>query len=318
MTVKRAIREYLRYLAVGKHLAQNSQSNYSRYLASLSCWCDLHKLEQIESVSYDDVLDWQESISKDHATLTQNYYLIALRGLLKFLISKDVPVLSPEKIILGKSREREVVYLEPEEVAQMCGVIPETTAGQLRDRAIIQALFSAGLRVGELASLKRNQVSLTRGEISVAGKGGKIRPVFLSEEALEAVRLYLTKRKDGNPFLFIHHRGNGEPSTLTKSLSPRSIQRKIRYWASLAGISKPVTPHKLRHSFATDLLRNGADLRSVQALLGHSSLATTQIYTHVTDKSLKDVHRRFHNSERKGVATDLENCEIDYSRKIEN
>lgn len=299
MTVKRAVREYLRYIRVGKQLSANSQLSYGRYLNSLAEWCQEKKLEVIERLTVDDVLDWQESLGHDLQPITQNYYLIALRGLLKFLISKDMAVLSPERITLGKTREREVVFLEPNEVSQISDVIPATTIGQLRDRAIVSALFSAGMRVGELSQLKRSQVSLTRGEISIQGKGGKIRPVFLSDEALEALNSYLSLRKDGNPYLFIHHRRSGEPSSLKEPLTPRSIQRLIRHWAGIAGIVKPVTPHKLRHGFATDLLRNGADLRSVQALLGHSSLATTQIYTHVTDKSLREVHKRFHNTEGK-------------------
>jgi len=296
MTIQRAVKEYLRYLAVGKRLAKNTQDNYRRYLSHLSRWCQENKLENIEDFTAEDALDWQEDLLGALKSNTQNYYLIALRGLLKYLISKDLAVLSPDKITLAKSREQEIVYLEPEEIEQIIATIPTDTNQQKRDRAILSLLFSSGLRISELTGLKRNQVSLRRNELTVIGKGNKSRLVFFSNETLEEIKRYLAGRKDGNPFLFIHHRHDGTPANLTHHITPRSVQRSLAHWAGLAGINKPVTPHKLRHSFATDLLRNGADLRSVQQLLGHASVSTTQIYTHISNKGLKEVHEKFHRN----------------------
>lgn len=299
MTISRAIKEYLRYLALGKQLAINSQINYRHYLESFSIWCQQNKLEKIEDLTAEDVLEWQETLHKTHKNNTQNYYLIALRGLLKYLIGKDVQALSPDRITLSKAKGQEIIFLEPEEIEQIINTIPTASIGQFRDRAIFRLLFSSGLRISELTSIKRNQTSLTRGEVTVIGKGSKTRLVFFSDEALEELKRYLAKRKDGNPYLFVQHRQDGTPADLRRPISPRSIQRSLARWATLAGITKPVTPHKLRHSFATDLLRNGADLRSVQQLLGHTSVATTQIYTHITDQGLKEAHQKFHHRSSK-------------------
>jgi len=295
MTVQRAVKDYLRYLAVGKRLAKNTQTNYRHYLSHLINWCQENQVKQIEDFSADDVLDWQEALLGSLKSNTQNYYLIALRGLLKYLIGKDVQVLAPEKVTLAKAKGQEIVYLEPEEVEQIIAVIPTATNQQKRDRAILALLFSSGLRISELTSLKRNQISLRRGEVTVLGKGGKTRLVFFSTEALEELKRYLAGRKDGNPYLLVHHRRDGTPADLHHAITARSVQRSLNHWANLAGITKPVTPHKLRHSFATDLLRNGADLRSVQQMLGHASVSTTQIYTHISDRSLKEVHSKFHH-----------------------
>lgn len=177
----------------------------------------------------------------------------------------------------------------------MIASVPLENISDYRDRAIIAVLFSTGLRISELLALKRNQINLATGEFSVRGKGGKVRPVFLSEAALDALGEYIDQRADTNPFIFITHHKNSRLDSAKAPISSRTVQRSIRDIAARAGITKPISPHKIRHSFATDLLRNGADLRSVQALLGHSSITTTQVYTHVTDKSLKDIHQRFHS-----------------------
>lgn len=283
-------------------------SNYRRYLARFESWAEAQKLTEIEQLASEDVEEFARSLSHGdtatHNKKTQNYYLIALRALLKYLLNRDVEVMAPDKITLAKTPERQVEFLDADELANLREVIPNSNLTDKRDRAIISLLFSTGLRVSELISLKRNQISLKTGEFAVTGKGGKVRPVFLGSVARDDLSDYLQERRDANPYVFIRHYKTSELDTKRKTpLTPRSVQRILNHWAKLAGIEKPVSPHKLRHSFATDLLRNGADLRSVQALLGHSSITTTQVYTHITDKSLRDVHQRFHSEDREEASS---------------
>lgn len=228
--------------------------------------------------------------------VTQNYHVIALRSFLKYLAKRDIKAVSAEKIELGKQEEREVVFLESSELERFLRAPQGTFLSNLRDRAILETLFSTGLRVSELCSLNQDGIDLKRGEFSVRGKGSKLRLVFLSEQAKAAIVSYLGKRQDADEALFIRvPRGEHFEKYENLRLAPRSVQRIIKKYAIAAGIvGKNITPHSLRHSFATDLLRNGADIRSVQALLGHSSVTTTQIYTHVTDKQLREVHQKFH------------------------
>ncbi len=297
MTTKRAIKEFLKYCVVSKGYSPNTVRNYTTYLTLFENWTEEKKITDIEQVTAEDIVDFQieKLYEVGKSKSTQNYYLIAIRALLKYLINRDVEVMSPEKITLSKTRGRQVSFLEPEEVAQIRTAIPIGDLSGLRDRAIYSMLYSTGLRISELTELKRNQVSVVSGEFSVKGKGGKVRPVFLTEEAIEDLGDYIDVRQDVNPYLFIRHFTNPELDNKKNPLSARSIQRMLNKYARAAGITKPISPHKLRHSFATDLLRNGADLRSVQALLGHSSIATTQVYTHITDKSLREVHKKFHD-----------------------
>jgi site-specific recombinase XerD len=227
---------------------------------------------------------------------TQSYHLIALRAFLKFLSKQDIKSLAVEKIELPKTEEKEVNFLEPEEVAELFAAIPDSgELAALRDRTILETLFATGLRVSELANLNRKDVNLKKGEFSVRGKGGKIRVVFLTDSATEWIKKYLNKRQDIDEALFAHHKGKKDDLRLT----PRSMERIIKHYATKAGITKKVTPHTLRHSFATAMLGEGADLRSVQALLGHSSITTTQRYTHVTDQHLKEIHKKFHPENKK-------------------
>ncbi|HSX42312.1 MAG TPA: tyrosine-type recombinase/integrase [Candidatus Saccharimonadales bacterium] len=303
MKLARAIKEYLRYCQSAKGYSPYTIASYGRYLHRFEAWAEDQKLTEAEQVTAEDVEEFGRSLTHgDSATQskkTQNYYLIAIRALLKYLINRDVAVMSPEKITLAKTPERQVEFLDADELASLRDVIPNLTLSDKRDRAAISLLFSTGLRVSELVSLKRNQISLKSGEFAVAGKGGKVRPVFVGSVARDDLSDYISTRADANPYLFIRHYKNPDLDTKRKSpLTSRSVQRILNHWAKLAGIDKPVSPHKLRHSFATDLLRNGADLRSVQALLGHSSITTTQVYTHITDKSLRDVHQRFHSEDR--------------------
>lgn len=287
----------MRFMETSRGASVHTIENYRRYLQSFENWATAAQLKKVEDVSAEDVIDWQLSLLEkvpQRSRQTVNYYLIALRALLKYLISRDVTVLPPEKITLSKVPQRQIHFLDQEEMSRIIESFELGEIGALRDRAITAVLFSSGLRVSELLNLKRNQVSLTTGEFSVRGKGGKVRPVFLSEVALEALGEYIDLRSDPNPNLFIRHYKNPLLDSKKLPLSHRTVQRIIQRAAARAGITKPVSPHKIRHSFATDLLRNGADLRSVQAMLGHSSITTTQIYTHVTDKNLKDTHRRYH------------------------
>ncbi|MBQ3309359.1 tyrosine-type recombinase/integrase [Candidatus Saccharibacteria bacterium] len=228
---------------------------------------------------------------------TQAYHLIALRGFLKYLARRGINSLDPSLVDLPKTHRPQVTFLHYDEIQAMLDEIDLETETGLRDRAIIELLFSGGLRVSELCKLNRDDINLDKKEFVVRGKGSKDRPIFIDESAAERVRDYLTVRHDSLPALFLNNsRNSGLPDTSGdyRRLTPRSIQRIIEKYTRAAGITKHVTPHTLRHSFATDLLMNGADLRAVQSLLGHSNISTTQIYTHITDTHLKDVHKKFH------------------------
>lgn len=303
MTIKRAVTDYLRYCQVGRNYSVHTLRNYRGYLAKFSAWAEQNNLKTVEQISREDIEDFQlfltSNAGEDQPTIgkkTQNYYLICLRSLLKFLLSRDLEVLAPEKITLAKTPQRQIHILEPEEFQALLAAGSGSKLEQLRDKAILQLLFESGLRVSEMVSLKRKAINLDRGEFSVRGKGGKVRPIFVGPAAAAALKEYLNARSDSNDYLFIRHRKDPTQDALAKHLTPRTIQRRLNQRARQAGIVKPVSPHKLRHSFATGLLRNGADLRSVQALLGHSSITTTQVYTHVSDQSLKETYDRFHQS----------------------
>ena len=231
------------------------------------------------------------------SALTQSYHLIALRGFLKYLAKRGIKSLDPSLVDLPRAAKKQVTFLHFDEVERLLSEIPIDTETGLRDRAIIELLFSGGLRVSELCNLNRDSINLTRREFMVRGKGKKDRPIFIDQTTAEHIEEYLNARTDSLPALFLNNSSNQnipDTSGNFRRLSPRSIERIIQKYARLAGITKHVTPHTLRHSFATDLLMNGADIRSVQSLLGHANIATTQIYTHVTDPHLKEVHEKFH------------------------
>lgn len=234
---------------------------------------------------------------------TQTYHVVVLRSFLKFLAKEDIETVPAEKIEVGKTPTRQVDFLEFDEVERLLRAAGGDDLRSRRDRAILELLFSSGLRVSELTSLDRDQVNLKRGEFSVRGKGSKLRVVFLSDTAKTAIERYLEKRLDMDPALFIaipkKGLGKKRADSAGLRLTERSVQRLVRRYATKAGIVKDVHPHTLRHSFATDLLRNGADIRSVQAMLGHSSITTTQIYTHVTNERLREIHEKFHGRKRK-------------------
>ena len=232
------------------------------------------------------------------SALTQSYHLIPLRGFLKYLAKRGIHSLDPSLVDLPRAAKKQVTFLHFDEVERLLAEIPIDTETGLRDRAIIELLFSGGLRVSELCNLNRDSINLARREFMVRGKGKKDRPIFIDQTTADHLEEYLSARSDTLPALFLNNSSNQNiPDTSGdfRRLSPRSIERIIQKYARLAGITKHVTPHTLRHSFATDLLMNGADLRSVQSLLGHANIATTQIYTHITDPHLKEVHEKFHS-----------------------
>jgi site-specific recombinase XerD len=231
------------------------------------------------------------------AMITQAYHLIALRGFLKYLSKRDIPSMSPDKIELPKTARKQVTFLHYDEIQRLIEQVDTNEETGLRDRAIIELLFSSGLRVSELVNLNRDHINTKRREFMVRGKGQKDRPVFISQTAADWVDQYLALRHDSLAPLFISYSRNVEANTSGdfRRLTARSIQRMVSKYARLAGITKHVSPHTMRHSFATDLLMNGADLRSVQSMLGHSNISTTQIYTHVTDAHLKEVYEKFHS-----------------------
>ena len=307
--IKNLKTEFLEYLEIEKNRSQLTIRNYDHYLDRFLDWAMIKNPEDITGElvrKFRLYLNrYKDGKGKNLKKATQDYYIIALRGFLKYLAKQDIKTLASEKVELGNTQEREVEFLEADEIKRLLESVGNKNVCSLRDRAILELLFSTGLRVSEIANLNKENINLKSGEFSVRGKGGKIRLVFISDSAKDALLNYISKRKDLDPALFIHFKkgsgGRGNKDTNDKNkfdlslrLTPRSIQRIVKKYAIKAGIVKKVTPHTLRHSFATDLLMNGADIRSVQSMLGHSSITTTQIYTHITDKHLKDIHKKFH------------------------
>ncbi len=304
--LKDFIREFCEYLEIERGRSDKTTKNYHFYLDRFAEWAKWPNPEQItlEMVRKYRLYLNREIAGRDEAQLqknTQNYHLIALRAFLKYLAKRDVKTLSADKIELAKQGSRHVTFLEPDELKRFLdGPGEDDTIVGLRDKAILELLFSTGLRVSECAGLLIDQVNLKRDEFTVKGKGSKHRVVFVSDSAKRAIKAYRDHRRDVSPYLFVRHDRAKHHAFEAAPLTPRSVQRIVDRYARLAGITKPVTPHTLRHTFATDLLRNGADIRSVQSLLGHESITTTQVYTHVTDKELKRVHQKFHG--KKGDA----------------
>ncbi len=322
MDIQSLIKDYLSHLEVEKGRSKKTAENYGHYLARFLGWAKIDKPSQIDA---DLVRDYRLYLnrlpSSAKATegklkkITQNYHIIALRNFLKYLAKRDIKTLAADKIELAKQSPREVDFLEGDELARLLRAPDGDSLRSLRDRSLLELLFSTGLRVSEICKLNRDSFNLDKGEFSVRGKGEKIRAVFISDTAKAALKTYLAKRRDIEPALFVRvvkgkSSGGRLDAVQAKSgkarqvklselrLTPRSVQRIVRHYSIKAGITKRVTPHCLRHSFATDLLMSGADIRSVQAMLGHSSITTTQIYTHITDKQLREVHKTFHGKKR--------------------
>jgi site-specific recombinase XerD len=301
MGIKELKTQFLEHLEIEKNRSAKTVENYNHYLVR---FIDFARIGQVADISEELIRKYRlylnrlnDSHGRSLKKATQNYHIIALRSFLKYLAKRDIKTVSAEKVELGRQEERQVTFLEPNELERFLRAPAGTGTADLRDRAMLETLFSTGLRVSELCSLDRDDIDLKRGEFSVRGKGSKVRLVFLSDTARAGLASYLDKRNDADEALFIRVPRNENFEKYEKlRLTPRSVQRIIKKYAIVAGIiGKKVSPHSLRHSFATDLLRNGADIRSVQAMLGHSSVTTTQIYTHVTDKQLREIHEKFHD-----------------------
>lgn len=303
LTMKDAIKRFLEYLEIEKGRSLKTVENYGRYLDRFMDFSGVKKPKDITNELIREYRLWlnrQPGVGKNNTLKkkTQNYYLIALRMFLKYLNRIEYDgIISPDRIELAKVPEREIDLITDKELERLMSGPDINTIKGLRDRAIIEMLFSTGLRVSELTSLSRD-IDMSSGSFSVRGKGEKIRVVFLSDEAKKYTDKYLEKRTDMDDAMFVRVANKSGKKGLdnedTLRITPRSIERIIKSYAIKAGISKKVTPHVIRHCFATNLLSNGADLRSVQALLGHANITTTQLYTHVTDKHLQDIHKNFH------------------------
>jgi site-specific recombinase XerD len=294
-------RQFLEYLEIEKGSSLKTIENYERYL---NRFLEFAKIGSPQKITNPLVRDFRlflnrQSAGNNRATgatlkrKTQNYYLIALRAFLKYLAKKRIESLPAECIELAKVPERSLDLISSQELNRLLSATEGSDIKSLRDRAILYLLFSTGLRVSELCSLTRD-IDFSSDEFSIRGKGNKIRVVFISEDARKAVNEYLKKRNDIDDALFVKV-GDEKAKTEKEGLARRSIERIVKQYAIKAGISKRVTPHVIRHCFATDLLQNGADIRSVQMMLGHSNISTTQIYTHITDKQLREVHKKFHS-----------------------
>src|ERR1035437_4092673 len=301
-------REFLEHVEIEKGNSLKTVNNYDHYI---SRFFEFDKIGNPKEITDDKIREFRLYLNRQpgvkirgqqSSTLkknTQNYHLIALRSFLKYLMKRGIVSLSPDRIDLAKIKERSLDLISSNELNRLLEAPlknnitnkKNNTSKTLRDKAILVLFFSTGLRLSELCSLDRD-LDLSKDEFSIRGKGEKVRVVFLSDSAKNAIREYLKVRKDMDEPLFIQYSRNGSKSN---RLTPRSIERIVQYYAISAGISKKVTPHVIRHSFATDLLSNGADIRSVQMMLGHANIATTQIYTHITDKQLRDVHKKFHS-----------------------
>lgn len=300
MLFAKAKTDYLEYMEIEQNRSQKTIQNYDHYLTRL---VDFAGDIEIADINDELVRKWRlwlnrlgTNTSDELSKITQNYHLIALRSFLKYCAKRDIPALTADKVELARTVRKQVTFLNEEELMRVFAQPDIATLSGLRDRAILELLFSSGLRVSELVGLDRDHINLKRREFMVRGKGQKDRPIFISPAAAEWVEHYLSKREDTAKPLFVRYSGTKKVdlSGNFHRLTARSVQRIVARYALLAGITKHVSPHTLRHSFATDLLMNGADLRSVQAMLGHSNIATTQIYTHVTDPHLKSVHEKFH------------------------
>lgn len=298
------ITNFLEYLEVERGRSVRTIHNYDFYLRRFSTFAKNPSPDQITRDKIHEYRLWLNRLEGGHQRellqkSTQNYHLIALRSFLKYLARQDIDSIPPEQIELAKQPMRTVEFLEADELERLLEAPIKYANGMiaLRDKAILELLFSTGLRVSEISGLKIDSINLRREEFTIRGKGGKTRLVFLSSSAKDTLKIYLEKRRDPSPFLFVSH-DRAKRGREQIPLTPRSIQRTVEHYATTVGITKHITPHSLRHTFATDLLLSGADIRSVQSMLGHSSITTTQIYTHITNNQMKDVYKKFHGKSR--------------------
>lgn len=305
MNIKEAKNQFLEYIEIEKGLSLKTVKNYDRYLER---FFEFSKVKDSADITEDKIREFRLHLNRQSGAKvrgqspasmkknTQNYHLIALRTFLKYLNKRGQKVIAPDKIELAKTPQRSLDLISVAELNRLLNSPSGNELESLRDKAILELLFSTGLRVSELASLNRD-LDLSKDEFSIRGKGEKVRVVFLSDEAKDAIKKYLKARKDMDEPLFISL-SKRKSSQKEPRLTTRSIERLVKKYAIKSGISKKVTPHVIRHSFATDLLQNGADIRSVQMMLGHANISTTQIYTHMTDAELKKVHKNFHSKRK--------------------
>ncbi len=305
--------DFLDFLEIEKGLSSKTQENYTRFLRKFFTWLKETKQDKIKPAALTPEHIWQYKVylsrhadPKTKKTLkktTQNYYLIALRSLLEFFVEKDIPSLPPSKVKLAKDKaDKEIKFLTLNQLSRLLEAPAGNNIIGLRDRALLETLFSTGLRVAELAALNCDQLRIKEDtqdiETAVIGKGSKIRTVYFSVRAVKALRAYLNERKDFDNALFINYRRGSAKTNVSRRLTVKSIEDIVKKYVIMAGLPVMATPHTLRHSFATDLLNQGVDLRTVQEFLGHSNIATTQIYTHVTNKQLRDIHRKVHDGRK--------------------
>ena len=292
MDAKEALKNFLDYLDVEKNRSPATRRNYERCLVR---FIRQENIKSVSDISEPSIRSFRVYLANPEVNLkkrTQAYHVIVIRNFLKYLAREGIKTVAPERVELPQIPERQIKIVEYDDVERLLNAPQGGSLKSLRDRAILETLFSTGMRVSELCSLDRF-INLSRGEITIRGKGEKLRVVFLSDRARAAIKNYLDKRQDADEPLFISISHGKDPKILGR-INPRTVQRLVNKYARAAGITGKVTPHQLRHQFATDLLLNGADLRSVQELLGHSNISTTQIYTHVTNRELKEVHKSFH------------------------
>ena len=305
------INEFLEYLDIEKGLGIKSQETYARLLRRFSNWLQENNLQNLLPHQLTEKHIWQYRLSLAYAEnkknkptkrSTQNYYLIAIRNLLRYFTYRDILCLPAEKVKLAKSKQdqRVIKFLTLEQIKKLLAAPNTKNTTGLRDKAILETLFSTGLRVAELVSLNREQIKITPTtkdlEVVIVGKGNRPRPVYFSERAIQWLRKYLATRKDKEKALFISYKGPKKAQK--KRLSSRSVENIVKKYAIVAGVPIFTSPHTIRHSFATDLLMQGVDLREVQEFLGHKNISTTQVYTHITNKKLRDLHRQFHSGKR--------------------
>lgn len=309
MYVADLIEEFLEHLEIEAGRSRKTTENYRLYLERfLEIVSEILNKDDVrpEDITKEVLRKYRlklnrygsENGSDDLKTITQAYHLIALRGFLRYLVRRDIKSLDPSLVDLPRVIRKQVTFLHYNEVEEMLDQIDTSTESGLRDRAIIELLYSGGLRVSELVGLNRDSINLERREFMVRGKGSKDRPIFISKSAADRVQDYLDARTDSLPALFLNNSRNlqvADTSGNYRRMTVRSVERIVEKYARLAGITKHVSPHTLRHSFATDLLMNGADIRAVQSMLGHADISTTQIYTHVTDAHLREIHEKFHS-----------------------
>lgn len=304
---EKLLNDYLDHLEIERNRSPKTRESYEHYLKQ---FLSSAKIKSPSDITDEAVRNFRIALArpakdgarKELKKITQNYYVIAIRNFLKYLAKRDIKALSADKIELSKTPSRQISIIEYGDLERLLSAPSGSDLRSLRDRAILETFFSTGLRISELCSLSR-YIDLERGEVTVRGKGDKLRIVFLSDRAKKAIKNYLDKRPDADEAMFVSlTKGTSDKGHGTRVIGriiPRAVQRLVNFYRRKAGIADHVTPHQLRHQFATDLLMNGADLRSVQSLLGHSNISTTQIYTHLTNKELREIHKSFHGRRRK-------------------